>query len=85
MTDIDSEKRKLVWESLQFLASQRNKALMRLNLIRKNKRYIAKEEERELREARRLKSRILAEIDTNMKLFTNIDKTKFGLNDKPNE
>ena len=85
MTDIDSEKRKLVWESLQFLASQRNKALMRLNLIRKNKRYIAKEEERELREARRLKSRILDEIDTNMKLFTNIDKTKFRLNDKPNE
>lgn len=80
--DIDQEKRKIVWDSLLFLASQRSKSLMKLNLLRKNKNIIINEEEKALKEARRIKSRILKEIDINIKLLSNEDRDNLGLNNK---
>ena len=81
----DEEKRKMVWESLVFLAGQRSKSLMRLSLLRRNKRIIVDEETKTLREARRIKGRILKEIDTNIKLLSNEDKANLGLNDRSDD
>lgn len=79
---INEEKRQLVWDSLMFLVSQRTKSLMKLNLIRSNKKLLDGEENKELKEARRIKSRILREIDINIKLLNNEDRSKLNLDDK---
>ena len=83
--DIDGEKRKMVWDSLLFLASQRSKSLMKLNLLRRNKNIIINEEEKTLKEARRIKNRILREVDVNIKLLSNEDKDNLGLNNKSDD
>lgn len=85
MAQIDNEKRELVLKSLQFLMSQRNKELFKLKFIRGNKRKIINEENKILRESRRIKNRIIVELESNINLFTDEEKNGLGLNDKSDE
>lgn len=73
------DNRQVVLDSLMFLAAQRSKSLMKLSLLRKNKKLVENEEYRTLKEARRIKDRMLKEIDINRKYLNKTDERELGL------